>query len=715
MAEVGLNVAAPNGNSSGARTPNGHPGGVRRVPLNPNPARLLRREPKDDSLPRNWAPLQKDIPKELWTQEVETEIKSFIRQELNIADGERSMFIWKLARWKYAYAAPLEESPKDFPIANASNLTIPLIKEAVNTVVSQLAQSALTVKPPFMFETLAEEWEPFIDELEAFLDIASERDLKLRKTMVTAIIEMCKLGTAVVEVGHLLDQRELYSYTPDGESVYPRIVTVHDGPITQHIPLQDFWIRFNEQEIQRAKWVAKRMLLSERELRDREAIGKFHDVDRLIEPWKYAVKEDPIAEVHETIEQTSPFRSWDGRYEIFEIFMSWDIGKKGRLAELKLYYSRDADCFLSKQFNPFRHGKRPFVRMVYQEIEHRFYGEGLCEMLEPLQEEISTQHNQRIDNATMANLKMIIKRKLMKGLKPGDPLYTGKIIEANDIWNDVREFALSEIYPSTITNEQISRGMADRLSGVNEPRNVPVTRTTASAQAMLLQEQALRRDLTLSNIREGLNEIGEFAVSLYFQYGTNGKAIAWLGERGRQVEAIFRLPKRVIEIGLAIRARTPTSQLNQEAKQQRAIGMFQLTTQMYERFIPIVSQVAPEHGKEIVYALAKSARRFMEDVLETFQATDPEGVLSGLLTIERLLAPAEDMGGLESQRRAEESATLLTRIGGLEDLLREADSAREGRERVRPFGADRARGVGAQAVPGRREGRGGTGRQPNNR
>ena len=691
------------------------PVSLRLPPRNPNPAKLLRREPRDADVPGNWGPVHREIPEELWTPETEEQIKLFIDKELQIAEGERQPFIWKLARWKYAYRAPLDETPKNFPIANASNLTIPVIKETVNTIVSGLVQSNLTVRPRFMFETIAAEWEPFVDELETFMDIASERDLKLRKTMTTAITELAKLGTTIVETGHMVDERKLYQYTADGKRVFPRTVVHHDGPITFPIPLEDFWIRFHETDIQRARWCAKRLLLSEQELRDREAVGKFFNVDWLINPHEHLEKgDDVIDQVNENIEKTISF-SRDGQYEIFEIYLSWDIDGDTRFEELRLYYSRDARMFIGKQFNPYRHGKRPFVRAVYNEIEHRFYGEGLCEMLEALQHEISTQHNQRIDNATLANLKMIIKRKIMKGLKPGDRLYSGKIIEANDIWNDIREFTLSEIYPSTTVNEQISRGYADRLSGINEPRSMPVTRTTATAQAMLLQEQAKRFDLVNSNIREAINEIGEMSISLYFQYGVNGKALAWMGERGRTIEAIFRLPKRVIEIGLAIRARTPTSQLNREQRQQNAIGMFQLTTQMYERILPLVSQMAPDQMGEVVYGLVRSARHFMSDVLEAFDSPNPEEILSGLTTIERLLAPPEDMGGLESQRRAEESATLLAKIGRLEDLLREAEATRGGSNGVRAFRTEPRRGLGAPDVFGRSPTGNGTRRFPTNR
>ncbi len=640
-------------------------------------AQELKHIPASDSEGRNQiSKYVGQIPLSMWMGKHQ-EILSFIEEELALAEMERKEFVEKLARWKLAYNAPLPTSPKHFPIYNSSNLTVPVIKEIVNTIAAQIVQATLTARPYWVLKDLAAEWKPFIAILEEFLDIAAERELDYERAAIYWIIEAVKLGTSILEVSYDVDERKIYRYSEDGLRFYAKEVINHDGPLFSNVPLQKFWIRFHETDLQRARWVAKELTYSEWELREKARRNKFFGVDRVIN--HYRQNTDDVTEVEENTEKTVPSERRD--YQIFEIWLTYDIDGDGKNEELLLYYHRDSKTFLSRQFTPYWHGKRPFVKLGYFPKEHRFYDEGLAEMLEAVQEGISTKHNQRSDNATMANLKMIIKRKMVKGLQPGDPLYNGKIIEVNDIWNDLREFQMAEIYPSTVNEEMILRQYAERVSGYNDAVGgaaMPVSRTTAAAQLALLQEQAKRIDLTVRGVRKGQADAIRLVLELYHQFGLNGKGIAWLGERGRAVEVLFTLPRRVVEIGLAIKASSPTSVQNRQVKRENALALFNLIVQMYEKIMPLAQMLAPQQIGEIAHALVRSAHAYMSDVLETFESTDPEEVLAGLAVLERVLPAPEDFGGLESFRRTAETSEIISKVSRLEDLLREVEGTRGG-------------------------------------
>lgn len=636
------------------------------------------------------------IPKSELTPEREKELKGFLRTELQRAEGERGEFVRKLARWKEVYHAPTADGPKHFPIYNSSNMTIPLVKEIVNTLAAQLVQSTLTAHPTWVTKDLAGEWEPFVDDVERFLDIAARRDLELPETAVPWILEAAKLGTSILEVGHEVDIRKVKKYSADGKKTYDKKVVRKDGPTTTNIPLTDFYIRFHETDINRARWCAKRLWFPEWLLRERERQNRFQNVEEVIKGGQ-GTKSDDVERVHQEVEKTKPTDYHP--HEVFDMWVSWDIDGDGELEELRVFYNRKTDTILSAQYHPYWHGRRPFVKIVYFPVEHRFYGEGLCEMLEDIQAGVSDKHNKRADNETLANLKMFVKRKMVKGLQPGDPLYSGKIIEVNDIWNDLRELQMSEIYPSTVNSEQILRSYADRLAGHSEAMSgsaAPVSRTTAAAQLALLQEQAKRIDLTVRNIRAGLNQVGGLTVELYFQFGTNGKAIAWLGRKsGLMVEGVFRLPRRIHELGMALSVQTPTSLQNRQVKRESSIALFNLLSQMYERMLPFVQHLAPDRMGEVASAMAQGASRFLEDVLETFEVTDPEALLAGLTVLEKVLPNAEDFGGMEAHNRGAEAAQISDQLGRLEDLLGQADDSRTRGDGVSGSSGN-ARGVAAE-------------------
>lgn len=627
----------------------------------------------------------------------------FLDNELRLAESERGDMMYKIARWKIAYAAPLEEEAKHWPIWNASNLTIPVIKEMVNTLAAQVVMQTLTARPRYVLKELAAEWEPFMDELERFFDISSDRDLLLDAAAIPAILEATKMGTSILSVEHLVDIRNDYKYTANGKKVFKAPRIAHDGPKAFHIPITRCWHRANYREIQDMRWFATEHDFTWSELQQRAAQGKFKNLDAIkAHKWQTAFNE--AEREQQSLEKWEP-AEFD-TFQLFKIYLSWDIDKDGYYEELVLWYSRDARALCSEQFMHYWHGKRPFVKMTYFPREHTFWGEGLCEMLEALQAGISDKHNKRADNAALANLKMILKRKMVQGLMPGDPLYTGKIIEVNDIWNDIREWQLAEIYPSTVSEEQIMHQYAERLAGSNEGvagAAMPVTRTTAYAQAALLQEQAKRIDLTVRSVRAALNEVGALTAGIYHQFGTHGKALAWMGEKGRVVEAIFRLPRRVQEIGLALRASVPTSTMNRQMKQESAVQQLQLVIQVYEKLWPFAQALAPQAMAQVANGFVKSARRFLEDFLETNDTTDMDDMLAGLVVLEKVLPAPGDFGGMESFRRAAESDQVLTKLSGLENLLREAQADRE-----RSLGVSAGSGNGRRMAREERVPRGGS-------
>lgn len=653
----------------------------------PEGAELLKQEPRTEAEEPQQTTLNPlHIPDEIWKRE-EERLREWINDELTAAEGERGGMIEKFIRWNKAYDAPLSLVPKNFPIHNASNITAPLIKEHVHTLVGQLVQSTISLKPPVVLEDLAPEWETFVDPIQDFLAAAAERELNWEESGTDWVLEASILGTSILEVTHVVDERKIYRYTADGLQAYPVNVVFHDGPKFRHVPIGSFWIRMFERDPEEARWCAKELTYSLHELQEKQAQGKFANIDKILK--YYEEQEDDVREAqNRSLDQTSAGVSRiPDRFKIFEFYCTYDIDRDGRNEELRLYYHRDSQTFLGYQFLPNWNGKRGFIKLGYFPRVDRFYDEGIAEMLEQIQTAVSAVINRRADNATMANLKMIIKRRMLKTLQPGDPLYTGKVIEANDIWNDIREFSLSEIYPSTVNEEMIFRQIADRLSGTSEAAAgaaLPVSRTTAAAQLALLQEQRNRLGLTISAIRKAGQKAWLQAVELYSQFGTNGKAIAWMGERGRQVEAIFRLPRRVTELGMGMRISAPTSTQNSQVKRENLIASFNLTVQLYERLLPLAQGLAPDATAEIARALVSSARHFLRNILESFdEISDPAEILSGLVVLERLLPAPENLGGLESFNRAAQTAEINDRLSRMESLLREAEGTREGNTGVR--------------------------------
>ncbi len=640
-----------------------------------------------------------EIPKSILTSERRDLLLQYLEEQYSIAAGERRSFISKLARWKIAYAAPVPQEPKHFPIFNASNLVMPVIKEAVNVLAAQLVQATMTAQPPWVFKDMAAEWEPFTDDMEVFLQLAADRDLNLHDHAIPWIIETAKLGTGVLEHGYEFERRGLYRYSSDGGKVSRDSRVFKDGPSVRHIPLDKWWIRFGERLIQDAPWCGVELAMSETEVR-RWGRKKKINVDEFLKT-SGTTERNEVEQVQDDMEETKPISR-----EVWRVYKTWlafDVDGDGEDEEIMVYYDRHKGDLLGAYFPAFDHAKRPFVKIGYFPREDRFYDEGICEMLEGIQASISETANKRADNAAMANLKMFITKNLVKGLRPGDPLYTGKVIRTPDPYRDVREFQMAEIYPSTVSEEQIMQSRGDRVAGINEGISgsaMPVTRTTASAQLALLQEQAKRIDLAVRNVRTGMNEVGRLTLATYFQFGTGGKPIAWMGEKGRIVEAIFSIPRGLIDLGLGIKAQTPTSLQNRQVKRENKIQLYNLLVQTHKELLPFAQAFAPEYMPMVARSFVFSARKYLEDVLETFEETDPMAVLAGLSVMEKILPRAEDLGGLESFERGIVSAETLDAITRLEGTLQEAKAAAEASRGISDQRGEPRRVSAPEGVPG---------------
>jgi len=613
------------------------------------------------------------------SRESRRELGWFLQQQIELALGERGQFVNNLKRWQFAYNAPPATEPKDFPVRNASNLTIPVIKEIVNTMVAQLTQTTLTPTPQWNMEAIADEWAPFVPTIERFMDIAAKREIKIGPLAEGWILEGTKYGTSILQVGYREDIRTHYLYNRDGIKPTKVKNIKNTGPVVFHIPLEDFIIPFTSTNIQDARWCGKRFRRNKRQLMHDVKRGyyKKSDVEKLIDIDSPLNETDndqnnEVQELHEELQSAEP-RERD-TFEIYEIYLAFDADGDGEMEELIVHYHLRTGTMLRINYNQFWHMKRPFVKFSFFPVEHRFYDHGLCEMLEALQDEISEMHNQRIDNTTIINTRPLLVTRTSKSLKPGDPLFSGQIIPV-DHFQDVTPLQLGTVSPSTIVNENLTRDVIERLSGVNDANSrggQPVSRTTATAQIALLQEQAKRFDQTVRSIRNGLSEVGDMVFSLYFQFGVEESTVVqWLGDRGRIMVGIFNLPLSAIENGLGFRAASPTSQQNKELQRQNAIQIFNLSLTMYTQIIDFIERVGvpPEALAPVAVEFVKSSEKFMQQILDRFDVTNPDDIVAGLRVLERILPASEDLGGSQDFEKAADRAKEADNLARLEALL----------------------------------------------
>lgn len=613
------------------------------------------------------------LPPEInMSEDQENRLIQYTLAELASAESERYEFISAFARWKRKYRTKFPEFPKDWPLAHSSQITIPIIRTAVQTATARVYQTIMAAIPMVSVRSKNPAYQDFAADYEEFLELYNTERIDMENVMDTVTTECIKMGTAVVEVTTRRDKRAVMKYDPLTRQYTREVKELYNGPIVYHLPIEDFWCRVGFQEIKDMPWCGKEIRVSWSTIKDMALAGDV-DPDKIDRIWKRpqstaAVANEALVE-EQKIEDREPF-DWQ-EYSLFELSMRWDMDGDGYDEEIMVYFHRDSRTFLRKKFNTFRNNRRPWIVFRYLRVEHRLYGEGMCEILEHLQEEISTIHNQRIDNATVANLQIILVKKLIRGLSPGDRLWSGKIVKADQ--EDVGLLRLGEIYPSTVNNEQIAKGYAQEISGIGATATgqaQPVTRTTATSQLSLLEELNRRFYKPVKSIRKSAREMAIHCSDLFVDYGTAGLAADWLGdERGMRIEETLKDP-RVFMPGNAIVTMAATSTtVNREVEFQSAIAVMNLVVQTGTQMLQLAQQFNqdPRALGSLANALVDAIKGPWKKVMQYSDASNVDEAIAVLAVLQRILPAPEDMGGMaaaDAQAAAETAAGSGGSAGG---------------------------------------------------
>lgn len=588
------------------------------------------------------------LPPEIeFSEEAERKLVNYLVSELTDAESERSDSMWDFARWRKKYRTKFPEFPKDWPLANSSQITIPIIKTAVHTLTSRVYQTVMAADPILSYRTKNKKYQDFSAAYEEFFGLYTTERLDLESILDTVVTETINLGTSVVEVTTKRDRRAVMTYDGLTKTYRKEVKEIYNGPVVYHFPIEDFWCRIGYQDIQKAPWCGKEIRCTWSEIKDMALAGDLNpeDINKI---WKLPESQADLSEsekAQQTIENREPM-DWQ-QYRLFELSLRWDVDGDGLDEEILVYFHWESRTLLRRKFNTFRNGRRPWIIFRYIRVPHRLYGEGMAEMLEHLQEEISTIHNQRIDNATVANLQIILVKKLIRGLSPGDRLWSGKIVKADA--QDVGTLRLGEIYPSTVNNEQIAQTYAKEISGVGDNINgqgQPVTRTTATAQLSMLEEANRRFDKPIKSIRKSIREIGVHCTDLMADYGTNGLAEEWLGDRGTVVEEMLSDPTTFAPGNVRVQTLSTKSSVNREVEFQSAVAVMNMVVQMGQQFMQLGSMANPQAAGVIAHELVNAIREPWKKVMQYSDSQNIDEAMSVLNVLTRILPAPEDLGGL---------------------------------------------------------------------
>lgn len=410
---------------------------------------------------------------------------------------------------------------KNTPWPGASNLHIPVTQIVVDTLTSIICNAVLgnvpvvTVMP---YPDSGEANEESARKLESFLNYVIREEIRDFRTIFTQWVRQAILyGTGILKVYWDKQTRNVRVRNPLSGREESKMITVYDAPRLCVVDLENFIIPPSTRDIQDAPFVAERIFLPLHILKQREKEGYYEDVDKLIMSFY-----QPTEKEQEEVTFREPITQLLEGVEIYDYWGGFDIDGDGYDEECHIVLAADQPIILRIEQIPYYHNRRPYVRYTFLREPNRFYGIGVGEMIQHLQEEINTIHNQRMDNVSLIINKVFKYRPNEYFEDPEDIVFApGSKIAVVDM-DDIQPLVTNDVPISSYNEEQLVRDYIERLTGVTDFSlgRIPGTarRTPATLGIAVIAEGNKKLQERLILLKEAMEEMFDMVQWLYYQF-----------------------------------------------------------------------------------------------------------------------------------------------------------------------------------------------------
>jgi hypothetical protein len=550
---------------------------------------------------------------------------------------ERQPFQDDLKRYQIEYWAKPSSERQTYPWLGAANVIVPLIAISVESMHARNMQTLFALDQFVSCKAINPDWEEYERPVERALDHELMNSIKIRKPCDYTLLEIEKFGSGLMKVGYERIIKRAIVDNPDGTSS-PVDVVVKDGPAVDSCSLGRFLMPYSDLDPQLAKWVGEEHSATPYEIMLKENSGFFKKgTFEILRKWvvRSAVGTLGVERRFQRTQEVLEHRAaqWPKYIDWNEIWMSWDVNEDGIEEEVVLHYHRASETIMSCRYNWFADVHRPYRIGVYFPVEHRWAGIGLCKQLDSFQKEITTQHRQRIDNATLANMRMI-KVSRLSGYGKNEPMFPGKIWFLDDMTH-VDSFQMGEIYPSSFNNEQATLQYAQQRSGINElntgqpQAGTPGTATDIMAR---IQEGNKKFDYIYENIKTMISEVVMDVACVWQQFGPRSVKYYDNAEDGKKVQKFFSMPSDLIRNNFLLQIKAAGQQTNKILDRQN----WQSVAVIYQQYITGLIQLAQAAGDKqleqmiIQYAFSGSTEAMMQ-ILETYDIRNIDRIIPKVL------------------------------------------------------------------------------------
>ena len=611
-------------------------------------------------------------PLQILDEELASKLSTYLKTEIDNVAAERQTREDQWAEWRRMRLSQPKTLSKSFPWKNASNVEVPVMQAKINTVFSKFNKAYGSKSPFWTIGSDEDLLKPGAKAFTKFLEYYARNPygLGLAKKRRQVLYDTITFGTQVVRIPWTVERRTFKAQgtLATGEPE-PKTMLLHEGPEICPVEIENFFIHPYWDDIQRAPWYAIRHTLTLAELRQREAEGVYENIDSILQ---HAITDLPTNKRDELERRGMTAQDLNGveefqMWEIYEVRCFWDYDGDGLLEDGILYFEPESGLFLRTEYNPLPF--RDHVVFRFLELPGEFYGLGEGEILQYLQQEITSTHNRRNDNQTLAMIQMWKKRRGVPGFEDGD-IYPGKVVAVDDM-ADLQPFEFPDLSGSSFQSESMARAYADEASGASSPlagiADPTLKSGAGAASTMFLAQQSGDMLSSISDsIADSWSEVGLYAVIQFIANSDEPGASPLSAEETEALRGIFSLPIEDIPSRLRLTVQVSDVSQTKDAQKQNILTVMQLY-KMYGDSGMQLAQVLAQAAQQpellatppmrMAASLMVGSTDAMRRTLEFFDVENPEDWLPSTEDLRAQMALIDDQiaqvaGGLDAQRTA---------------------------------------------------------------
>lgn len=652
-------------------------------------------------------------------QEIKDQLVGWLEEELDdlrpsegeSGGNERYEMEQTWQTWRRMSMARPRHDQVTKPWKGAANMATPFMFSNINGVTSHVKSAITEKRPRLTMESMDSNWSEHAKAFGAWVNRLVESPLHINLPRYDTEIpyETTRMGTQVIETSWVQRRSQIKRMVGSAPEVIDKIV--YEGPDVQTYRLEDVFIRNEFATPEDTPVIFLRSYYTQQDLKVAEQRGEFENID--------AVLSSPIREMdgnkraeNDTLGLDSELASnptASQLYEVLKTYVRFDADQDGIPEDLIVWWNPSSRTILKSEFNEL--GVRPICVSKYISIPKQFYALGVGWMLEPIQAEIDTLHNIRINSLHIASLQMFATRPGSDAIGPDEEFYPFKrvVMEEPD---DFKVIEFPDTSAGTFQAEMMDQQYGRTVTGIAEaqlgmPDTTAKSGTSPTLQQFLSEQGNKVLRSIIKNAEMAQSQMGMHIVLTLVANGSlvirSGKLLELAEPNERPlIEEVLMMSVEDVPLTFQFTVKSTPADETQDAKRQMVLTKMQLYMQYFQTAMQIQEMLAspqlPQELREFMQKMFVGMTNITEETLKLYDVDNIDELLPNVKHQELMLEMLEQM----RKPQVEQMEQTLRRMKD----GRQMGAAGPGMESYAPgytraVGTEREPGVGGpQGVPG---------------